>query len=207
MKALKSAALAAVLVTGSVTAAALLGGAGLVQQGGSAPAVPEGTFRVDAVHSSVIFRIQRTTGAPFYGRFDQISGHFLLDGADLAKSVVDVSIPTASVNSNNSGRDKHLRSQDFFSAEEYPAMTFKSTSVKKSGDNAFEVSGNLTFRGQTKPLTFTAKQTGTGPARGGGTMIGYDLQFTIKRSDFGVTKYAESLGDDVTLMIGLEGVK
>lgn len=201
---LRAVGLGLVLAAGGVGAVMFAGGAGRVEQGATAPA---GAFAVDGVHSSVIFRIQRTGGAPFYGRFDEIKGSFLVDAADLSKSVIDVTVPTASVNSNNGGRDKHLKSQDFFSAEEFPELTFKSTSFKKVGEKEYEVAGNISLRGQSKPVTLKVKETGSGPARGGGTSLGLDISFTIKRSEFGVTKYLESLSDEVVLMVGLEGVK
>jgi len=169
-----------------------------------APAA-KGPFAVDGVHSSVVFKIQRSGGAPFYGRFNKLEGSFLFDDADLAKSMIDVTVPTDSVDSNNQGRDRHLKSADFFSAEEFPKMTFKSNSFAKASDKTYTVNGNLTFRGVTKPVTVTVRETGTGPARGGGTAFGADASFTFKRSDFGMSYMPDSLGDEVIVMVGLEG--
>lgn len=200
-KPLSTLALTSALALGTSAALVALGGAGRIER--SEPAA--GGFQIDPVHTTVIFKIQRNSGAPFYGRFDQVSGSFEL--SDAGAGSLEVTIPTASVNSNNPGRDKHLKSQDFFSAEEFPNLTFKSKSIKKTGEKSFEITGDLTARGQTKPVTVKAVQTGTGPARGGGTTIGYDVQFTMKRSEFGITKFGEMLGEEVTVMVGLEGVK
>ncbi|MDX2018504.1 MAG: YceI family protein [Planctomycetota bacterium] len=183
-------------------AAAIMGAAGRAPQPAAAAASADGAFKVDAVHSSVAFRIQRVNGAPFYGTFRQLSGEFNFEGANPSASFT---IPVESIDSNNEGRDKHLKSPDFFSSKEFPNLTFKSTSIKKTGENTFELAGELTVRGTTKPITAKATQTGTGPARGGGTMIGYDVQFTIKRAEFGITYGPQALGDEVTVMVGLEG--
>lgn len=172
----------------------------------AAVADPAGTFQLDAVHSSVVFRIQRVGGAPFFGRFNKASGSVTLD-ADPAKNALEVTIPVDSIDSNSSGRDRHLKSNDFFAAAEFPNLSFKSKSFKKAGDNAFEVAGELSVRGKTLPLTVKLTQTGTGPARGGGTQVGFESTFTIKRSDFGMTYLSQGLGDEVTIMLGLEAVQ
>ncbi len=193
---------ATALIASLGTAAALMGAAGRAPQAASASAPADGAFKVDAVHSTVAFRIQRVNGAPFYGTFRQIDGTFNFDGASPSASFT---IPVESIDSNNEGRDKHLKSPDFFSSKEFPNLSFKSTSIKKTGDNTFELTGDLTVRGTTKPVTAKATQTGTGPARGGGTMIGYDVQFTIQRAEFGITYGPQALGDEVTVLVGLEG--
>lgn len=186
--------------------------AGLISApAGPAPAIAQagagGAFAVDGVHTSLVFRIQRLTGAPFYGRFNEIKGAFNLNADKPEASTLDISIPVESVDTNNDGRDKHLRGSDFFSAAEFPTLSFKGREFKKTADNTFEVTGDLTVRGTTKPLTVTLKQTGTGPARGGGEMIGFDTSFSFKRSDFGITYGPQALGDEVTVMLGLEGVR
>lgn len=172
----------------------------------SAPLAPSaGAFEVDAVHSSVIFRIKHLGVAYNYGRFNDIKGTFLLDNAKPEASVVDVTVAVDSVDTNNEDRDKHLRSPDFFSSKEYPTMTFKSSSVKKTAEDTFEVTGDLTFRGQTKPLNVTLKHTGTGPGRRGGEVSGAEATFTIKRSEWGMNYLPGALGEEVTLIVALEG--
>lgn len=167
-----------------------------------AAAVPAAAaYTVDTGHSSVIFKAKHNQVANFYGRFDDVSGTFALaDGGTF-----DISIKADSVHSGNSKRDDHLKSPDFFSAKEFPAMTFKSKSVKAKGADAFEVMGDLTFRGVTKPLTVTVKNTGTGEARGK-KIAGMETVFTIKRSDFGSTYGVPGISDEVELIVSLEGV-
>lgn len=158
-------------------------------------------YTVDTGHSSVIFKAKHNQVANFYGRFDDVSGTFaLVDGG-----AFDISIKADSVHSGNSKRDDHLKSPDFFSAKEFPAMTFKSKSVKAKGADSFEVMGDLTFRGVTKPLTVTVKNTGTGEARGK-KLAGMETTFTIKRSDFGSTYGVPGISDEVELTVSLEGV-
>jgi polyisoprenoid-binding protein YceI len=162
-------------------------------------------FDLDPVHSSVVFRIKHMNVAHFFGRFNDISGSFLLDPASPEASTVNISIRTESVDTANSDRDRHLRSADFFSAREFPAITFKSTGVKKTGDTTFEVAGELTLRGTTRPITVTMENTGVGPGRRGGEVGGVYTEFTIKRSDFGMNYMPQALGDEVRIYVGLEG--
>jgi polyisoprenoid-binding protein YceI len=179
-----------------------LGGAGPAAASAARPAAAE-SFTVDAVHSSVAFRILHMNVAPFYGRFNKVSGSFLVSGES---SVVDVTIDAESVDTANGGRDKHVKSQDFLSVKEFPAITFKSTAAKKqaSGD-AIDVTGNLTFHGVTKSITVTVKPTGEAPGMKGGTVAGIEAIFSIKRSEYGMGGMPGALGDDVTIMVGLEG--
>lgn len=174
----------------------------------AALAQPSGAFQVDTTHSAVIYRIKHLGVAFNYGRFNEISGSFLLDAAKPEASILDVSVKADSIDSANADRDKHLRSPDFFSTKEFPTLTFKSTAVKAGSNGAFEVSGNLTLRGQSRPLTITVKDTGRGPARGGGggEVAGLETTFTIKRSDFGMNyMVGKGLDDEVTLTVALEG--
>lgn len=179
---------------------ALLGGAGPAP----APAVaaaPE-AFTVDNVHSSVIFRIKHNNVSYFYGRFNAFSGSFAIDGES---TTLDITVDAASVDTANEGRDKHVKSQDFFSVKEFPTVTFKSTSAKKTAGEAIEVAGNLTFHGVTKPVTVNLVPTGQGTGRGGATVAGFETTFTIKRSDYGMGGMTGSLSDDVTITVSLQG--
>ena len=189
-----------------ISALTLLTGAAGLLATTAAPAAPaaiaaEGAFKVDPVHSSVVFRIRHATSF-FYGRFNQVSGSFDLNAADPTKSSLEVSVKTESIDSNNSKRDQHLKSQDFFSATEFPAITFKGKDFKKSADNKWEVKGDLTLHGVTKPVTIAVEDTAAGA--GGGL----EAKFAIKRSDYGMGFMSDKgLGDEVTIMVGLEGGK
>lgn len=153
------------------------------------------TYVVDGVHSSIIFKVKHNGVANFYGRFDSSSGSFTLaDGGG-----IDLAIRVDSVNTGFGERNEHLKSPDFFSAKEYPHITFKSTSVKKLGDTGFEAAGDLTIRGVTRSLTVTIQQTGTSAAR-----AGLETRVALNRSDFGVS-YDRSVSDEVELIVSLEG--
>ena len=164
------------------------------------------TFKIDPVHSSVIFSIKHLGVTGFYGRFNDVSGTVVFDKADPSKSSVEVTVPVESVDTNNEKRDQHLKSPDFFNAKQFPMIIFKSKTVEASGDD-YKVTGELTLHGVTKPLTLEIKK-GTeakgmeGEIRGGG-----ETRLTIKRSDFGMNFMQGPLGDDVTVYLSMEGVK
>jgi polyisoprenoid-binding protein YceI len=165
-----------------------------------------GNYKIDPVHSSNVFSVKHMNVSNFYGRFNELSGRFTLDDADPAKCVFEATLQTASVDTNNADRDKHLRSADYFDAEEHPTITFKSTAVKAGKDGKLEVAGDLTMRGVTKPITAQVERTGAAPGMRGGFIAGWEARFTIKRSEFGVGA-PMGLGDDVHLIISVEGVR
>lgn len=166
-------------------------------------------FQIDAMHSSVLFRIKHLDVANFYGRFNQVSGSFQVNEEDPGKSFIEVEIPTESVDSNNADRDRHLKSQDFFAAKEFPSITFKSKTVEKRADDVYLVTGDFTFRGKSKTVRFEARHTGTKKLNDRfGLRSGFEAEVTIKRSDFGDQYGVKDrvLGDEVRLIVSLEGV-
>ncbi|MFG0293757.1 MAG: YceI family protein [Phycisphaerales bacterium JB050] len=181
---------------------------GLVAQPVSATAVSADEFVVDGVHSSVVFRIKHGGVAYFYGSFASMEGTFRIDAADPANTMLNVSIETGSVNSNNTRRDGHLKSPDFFNAEQFPKMTFKSTSAEAGADGIVKVTGDLSYRGKTKSITVPIKITGEAESNRG-MRQGFHTEFTINRSDFGDTYGVENgaLSDKVTLIVSLQGVR
>jgi polyisoprenoid-binding protein YceI len=164
------------------------------------------TFKIDPVHSSIIFSIKHFGVTDFYGRFNDVSGKVVLDKTDPSKSSVELTIPVESLDTHNAKRDQHLKSPDFFNAKQFPMIVFKSKSVEGSGDD-YKVAGELLLHGVTKPLTLEMKK-GTeakgmeGEIRGGG-----ETRFTVKRSDFGMNFMQGPLGDEVDLIVSLEGIK
>ena len=159
------------------------------------------SFTLDPVHSSVMFRIEHMGVSNFYGSFNDVSGSYTLG----ENPSFNFTIKTESIDTRNEGRDKHLKSPDFFNAVEFPTITFKSTSVEKAGDN-LKVTGDLTMHGVTKPVTaelkfWPAKETRQG-VKGG-----FETMFTIKRTDFGMNTYVTegALGDEVTVLFAGEG--
>ena len=164
-----------------------------------------GTFAVDAVHSTVIFRIKHLGLSFVYGRFNEIEGTFQFGDDD--KSRVDITVKAASVDTNSEERDKHLRNEDFFDVEKYPDIKFKSDSIKKTAADKYEAVGKLTLHGVTKPLTVTITRVGSGPDPWGNFRSGFETTFTIKRSDFGMGKMLGAVGDEVRLTVSVEGIR
>lgn len=178
----------------------------------AAIAAPE-TYTVDSFHSYPNFSIERPVST-MYGRFDKMAGKVTLDRVAKSGSI-DLTIEATSITTgdNDKGargrsRDEHLRAADFFNAAEFPRLTYKSTKVAFTGDNPSAVEGNLTLLGVTKPVNLTISNFKCIPASGnnkercGGNAVG-----KFKRTDFGMKYAVPTIGDEVTLMIGLEVLK
>lgn len=165
------------------------------------------TYTIDPVHSSISFMIQHAGLSNIHGRFNDFSGKITIDSEDPAKSTFLVTIPIDSIDTNNVKRDEHLRAPDYFNAKQFPTMTFQSTKVKAI-EGGFEVTGDLTMHGVTKPLTIKLKggdkvvEFPKGKPR-----IGVDSTFSVKRSDFGVSTESNGLGDEIPITIGIEAAK
>lgn len=164
------------------------------------------TYKVDPVHSSVIFSIKHSGVTDFYGDFKDISGTVTFDAADPAKSAVELTVPVESIDTRNEKRDQHLKSPDFFNAKQFPAITFKSSKIDGSGDT-FKISGDLTIHGVTKPITADFKRGPDGKGGQGKTVGGGEARFTIKRSDYDMKFMLGPLGDEVNIILSLEGPK
>jgi polyisoprenoid-binding protein YceI len=164
-------------------------------------------YTIDAVHSGVSFQISHVGLAYIHGRFDDFSGNFTIDTSDPSKSAFSLSIKSESVDTNNSKRDDHLRSPDFFNVKQFPTISFTSTSVKPI-DGGYEVTGDLTIHGATKPVTFSLKGGASAEFPKGVSRTGFSTsQIVVKRSDFGVGKPMPVLGDEVYVSISFEGTK
>ena len=135
-----------------------------------------------------------------------LKGTVVFDQADPSKSSVDLTIPVESVDTKNEKRDQHLKSADFFNAKQFPVMTFKSTKVEGSGDT-YKVTGDLTLHGVTKPLTLEIKKGGEAKGMEGEIRGGGETKFAIKRSDYGMNFMQGPLGDEINIVVSLEGVK
>lgn len=165
------------------------------------------TYKVDPVHSSIVFAIGHMEIAKVYGRFNGASGTVEYDPAAPEKAVFNVQVETKNVDTNMPPRDNHLRSPDFFDAEKYPTISFKSTAVKAISAKELEVTGEITLHGVTKPATLKMQYGGTAKDPRAGVRTGFSAEFAIKRSDFGMDKMIPMVGDEVKLMVSIEGVK
>ena len=170
------------------------------------PAYAAETYKVDPAHSTIIFRVKHLGIAYVYGRFNGPSGSFVFDESSPSKSAIEMQAETKNVDTAVEKRDNHLRSPDFFNAEEYPLVSFKSTAVKKLSENNYEVSGNLTLLGKTRPITVKVRATGAGKDPWGNFRRGFETSFSIKRSDYGMDFMIGGVSDEVDLWVSVEGI-
>lgn len=164
------------------------------------------TYTIDPVHSNVGFTIRHFV-SKVSGSFTKVSGTIAVDRDNLEKSTVEASIAVASVNTSNEKRDGHLQSPDFFDVAKFGTITFKSTSWKKTGEDTFDVTGNLTIHGVTKEVVLKTKLLGFGPGMGGAELSGWEVSTTLNKADFGVNGPAmlgKALGDEVAVTINVE---
>ena len=171
------------------------------------------TWGVDLVHSSVGFTVRHLVVSKVHGKFTKWSGTILMDEHDLARTQVDVQIESASVDTGVEQRDNHLRSADFFDAEKFPALQFKSTKVEKGKDGDLRLLGNLTLHGVTRPVALDVEYAGTQKDPWGGMRAGFSARTSLDRKDFGLT-YNQLLetggvvvGEKVDIDIEIEAVK
>jgi polyisoprenoid-binding protein YceI len=163
-------------------------------------------WTIDKNHSQINFEIRHMGVSNVRGSLSSITGTVVWDEKDLSKASVNATIDATTVSTNNDGRDKHLKSPDFFNVEKYPTLTFKSTSVTRA-NGKLQVIGDLTLAGTTKSVTLDVDGP-TPPIKGmkGGLVTGFSATGLIKRSDFGFgSKYGVPiLGDEVKFTIDLE---
>jgi polyisoprenoid-binding protein YceI len=172
------------------------------------PAFAQDTYKIDPVHSEISFKIRHLL-AKTSGRFTKFGGTIKVDTADVSKSSVEVSIETASINTDMEARDKHLKSPDFFDVEKFPTITFKSTSVKEVAKGKLEITGDFTLHGVTKRITFPITNAGTQPGMQPGSIVAgfIDGALTINRNDYGIKTFPGALGDDVAISLNIEAGK
>jgi polyisoprenoid-binding protein YceI len=166
------------------------------------------TWTVDKPHSTANFKVRHFT-ANVIGAFSDFDGTINLDRENPAKSSVELTIQSASIDTNNENRDKHLRSADFFEVEQFPTITFKSTAVTPKGKDAFEVTGDLTMHGVTKRITLPVTFGGFAKTQHG-EKAGFEVETTLNRKDYGIVwnraldEGGFMLSDDVKVTINLE---
>jgi polyisoprenoid-binding protein YceI len=171
------------------------------------------TWDFDLSHSSVNFHVRHLMVSKVHGRFQTWGGSLVLDDEDITRSRAEVSIDVASIDTREDKRDAHLRSADFFDAENFPKLEFKSTSVKRISDEELEVTGDLTIRGQTKPITLKVESNGQIKDPWGGTRAGFSAKASISRKEFGLHWNAlletggVVVGDKIEISLEIEAVQ
>lgn len=164
------------------------------------------TYKIDSVHSTLSFSLRHIV-SKFTGGFTKVTGTIVADQANLEKSTVEATIAIGSLNTADDKRNAHVLSPDFFDAAKFPTASFKSTAWKKTGEDSYDVTGDLTIKDITKPVVLKVKVLGFGPGMRGAQLSGWEATTTIKKSDFGIAGPAmlsKALGDDVTISIGIE---
>jgi polyisoprenoid-binding protein YceI len=170
-------------------------------------------WSIDNAHSAVNFSVRHMMLSTVRGQFGAFSGSLDFNEADPVKSTVEVSIDTASVDTRDEKRDGHLKSPDFLDAEKFPQLTFKSTSVEKTGDSTAKLHGVLTIKDVSKPVVLDVEYHGQAKAPWGTTSAGFTAKTSIDRKDWGLTWNAPLetggilVGDKVNIEIDLEAVK
>ena len=167
-------------------------------------------WTIDNTHSGVGFQIRHFV-SKVRGKFKDVKGSITADERAWQNGTVDVEIATASISTDNDRRDGHLRSPDFFAADSFPTIRFRSTRVERNGDNA-KIHGNLTMRGVTRPVVLDGTFTGLMKSAQG-DRVGFEASTTVDRLDYGVkwNRAAEAggvmLGDEVKIEINIEAVR
>ncbi|MEL7537725.1 MAG: YceI family protein [Pseudomonadota bacterium] len=167
--------------------------------------MPSGAYGLDKTHAYITFSYSHLGFSNPHVGFDNFDATLDLDSANPENSKINVVIDAASINSRVAKFDEHLNGDDFFDTANHPSISFDSTSVTKTGDNTFDVTGDLTIKGMTKPVTLAAtiNKAANHPMRKVPT-IGISASTTLLRSDWGLGKFAPNVGDEVTIDIQVE---
>lgn len=165
-------------------------------------------WAIDDDHSFALFRVQHMGAGYTWGRFDAVAGDVSYDPANPAGSSIKVTIQAASVSTGVAKMEEHLKSPDFFDVKQFPTLAFVSKSWTAKSEGTYEVAGDLTIHGVTKPVTVTAVRTGLGKnAFNQKDLVGFETTFEIKRGDFGLKYGPGVVGDDVRITLGIEAAK
>ena len=172
------------------------------------------TWNVDPAHSSVEFKAKHMMISNVKGTFSGLSGILIEHTVDSSLSTVEASVDAGTVNTNDTQRDGHLKSADFFDVEKFPKLNFKSTAVAKKSEAKYEVKGNLTIHGVTKPVTFAVEgPSAPGKDPWGNVRIGLSATAKIHRKDFGMVWNAALeaggflVGDEVAITLDVQFIK
>jgi len=178
----------------------------------ASPALAADSYSFDKAHTTVLFQVRHIL-TNVTGKFKDFDGTIQIDKANPAASAVDFTIQAASIDTNEPKRDEHLRSADFFDVANHPKLTFKSTSIKPAGKDSYQVTGELTMRGVTRPVTLDVAFLGEGKDPWGNDKMGFDVTGKLNRKDFDMNwnKALDNggvlLADEVKVQIAVEANK
>ncbi|WP_310718282.1 YceI family protein [Streptomyces lydicus] len=172
-----------------------------------------GDYTIDPAHSSIGFTVRHAMVTNVRGTFGAYKGTLALDGTDPSRSAASLDIEIASIDTGIADRDAHLRGADFFDAENFPQMTFRSTAAERVDGDRYRITGDLTLRGVTKPLTIDLEFNGSATDVYGAERVGFEGSAEILRSDWGLTWNAAleaggvMVSDKVKLSFDISAVK
>lgn len=170
-------------------------------------------WAIDPSHSEVSFKIKHLVVTTLTGKFDSFAGSMESSSDDFSNAQISFTADIASINTGNTDRDGHLKSDDFFNAEQFPTLTFNSTSFTKTGDDTYKLLGDITLRDVTKPVELAVEYGGTVVDPWGNTRIGFEINGKLKRKEFGLKWDALTeaggavVSDEVKLHLNVELVK
>lgn len=162
---------------------------------------------IEGAHAFIQFRIQHLGYSWLYGRFNEFDGKFSYDAKNPTANKVEVTINTASIDSNHAERDKHLRSDDFLDVGKFPQARFVSSKFEDKGNGKAVLTGDLTLHGVTKPVVIDVEHIGEGDDPWGGYRAGFYGTTTLKLADFGITRDLGPASQEVELMLSVEGIR
>ncbi|TSE00266.1 YceI family protein [Skermania sp. ID1734] len=174
------------------------------------PTLTAGTWAIDPSHSQIGFSVRHLMVSKVRGRFTDFSGKLVIGEDGTAHAEAEIKVD--SVTTDNDQRDAHLRTHDFFGAEEFPTATFKSTGFRVDGED-FVVDGEFTIRGVTRPVSLEVEYLGTSAGMGAGEVAGFEAKTVVNRKDFGITIEMPMegggvvIGDKINLTLAVEVVK
>lgn len=168
------------------------------------------TWKVDASHTNVGFSVKHMMVSKVRGRFTRIDGTIEGNPKELTDAKIHFTVDVNSIHTNSDDRDNHLRSADFFDADQYPEMTFVSTNIEKTDQDEYALTGDLTIKGITKPVTFEVEYEGSEVNPWGVELVAFEANGKISRKEFGLT-WNQALetggvlvGDDIKITIELQ---
>ena len=173
----------------------------------SSPVMAGEIYKVDPDHTYLLFKVKHLKIVNSHGRFHGPTGKMVWDDVNPSKSSINISVSAENIDTDVDKRDRHLRSPDFFNVKKYSTITFESTKVKILAPELYEVTGGLTILGKTLPVTIKVSQTGFGIDPWGKFRRGFETQFTIKRSDWGMNFMLNAVSDEVVLTVSVEMIR
>jgi len=171
------------------------------------------TYKIDAAHSEITFKVKHLMITNVTGSFTKFDATMESEAADFSDAKISFEADVNSISTNNADRDGHLKSDDFFSAEKFPIISFKSTSFKNNGQSDYTLTGDLTIRGVTKSVSFPVEYGGTATDPYGQVKSGFEIAGKFNRSEFGLTWSAVTeaggvmVSDEVKLHLSIQMIK